>query len=277
MSMVRRDVDAGGRRGAERDALTSHPRVERLLDAARAPASPRELARENDAVDLFHRAHLSAPVSAPLSPPLSADRTGSHAEPTRSWWTGFRAAAASVAAVLAMSSGVAFATTGHLPFAGPLRQLTGQGSAGHSHDALVRRRGASPEGDVGAPSSVPTQALQGLCVAYHRGQKASHGHALETRPFAGLLAAAGGADHVDGFCASLPPRGNTSAHPTPSSATHPGEPTHDVTRSAGPTTHPTQEPTSHPTRAPSPTLATHPTGRTRSAHPSPAASLHPGT
>ena len=51
--MVRRGVEAGGRRRKSRDALTSRPEIERLLDAASAPASPRELAvRTEDVIAL---------------------------------------------------------------------------------------------------------------------------------------------------------------------------------------------------------------------------------
>ena len=65
MSMVRRDVEAGGRRRKSRDALTSRPEIERLLDAARAPASPRELAGEQAAVAVFAAAHRRAASPSP--------------------------------------------------------------------------------------------------------------------------------------------------------------------------------------------------------------------
>src|SRR5215510_6731961 len=113
MSMARRDVEAGGRRRKSRDALTSRPETERLLNAASAPASPRELAGEHAAVDLFARARL-ARAAAAAEPPSRSPRTG------------LKAAAASVAAVVAMSSGVAFAATGHVPFADTIKQVTGQ-------------------------------------------------------------------------------------------------------------------------------------------------------
>jgi hypothetical protein len=103
MSMVRRDVEPSGRRRKSRDALTSRPEVERLLDVANSPASPRELAGERAAVDLFARARLVSPAAFAVTP-------------KRSSRAGFKAAAASVAAVVAMSTGVSFAATGHVPF-----------------------------------------------------------------------------------------------------------------------------------------------------------------
>jgi hypothetical protein len=69
MSTVRRDVEAGGCRRKSRDALTSRPWIERLLDAVRVSGRPRELAGEHAAVDLFARAHLltqPAGVAHPL-------------------------------------------------------------------------------------------------------------------------------------------------------------------------------------------------------------------
>ena len=46
------------RRGQQPLDSASSPQVDRLLDSARAPATPPELAREDEAVMLFHRAHL---------------------------------------------------------------------------------------------------------------------------------------------------------------------------------------------------------------------------
>jgi hypothetical protein len=58
--MVRKVVEAGARWRKSRDALTSRPWIERLLDAVRVSGRPRELAGEHAAVDLFARAHLLA-------------------------------------------------------------------------------------------------------------------------------------------------------------------------------------------------------------------------
>jgi hypothetical protein len=170
----------------------------------------------------------------------------------RSSRAGFKAAAASVAAVLAMSAGVAFAATGHLPFAGPLQQ-TGHGPGRDAAGAAGSHSGATSATDDATPQGPPTPALQGLCVAYARGQKATHGHALEARPFRTLVDVAGGVDRVADFCASLPPHGQ--ADPTrpgrPSHSTHAAEPSDGATQpSQVPESHPTSS--SHPTRAASP-------------------------
>jgi hypothetical protein len=150
--MVRRG-GAGERRRGNRDALTSRPRVERLLDAARAPASPRELAREDAAVDLFHRARLAQDLPVTTAPSRSAR-------------TGLKAAAASVAAVFAMSTGVSFAATGHVPLVGAVQsvvhQVTGQGSD----------PGAGPGGQGPAASGGGSTGRAG----------ATHGHHGRPRP-----------------------------------------------------------------------------------------------
>jgi hypothetical protein len=272
MSMVRRGVDTGGRRRKSRGALTSRPEIERLLDAARAPAGPRELAGESTAVDLFARAHLVT-----SAPEVATVRRSSRA--------GFRAAAVSVAAVVAMSSGVSFAATGHLPFSGTIKKVTGHGNDEGAARGDHQGRATGDETGDATSNGPKAVALHGLCRAYRHGQKVTHGHALDQRPFTVLVTAAGGADQVDGFCAGLPPLGQQDdqqtkpAHPT--HPTHPttgpkGEPT-DPGNSAG--THPAHpsEPThgnppTHPTRPPEPTQASEPTHKptpTRNSHSTP--------
>ena len=218
--MVRRGVETGGRRRKSRGALTSRPEVKRLLDAASAPASPRELAGEHAAVALFARAPLVA----------SVPEAG---QPVRSSRVGFKAAAASVAAVIAMSSGVSFAATGHVPFADTFKKVTGQNS---DKDAASDRHkaGDKSDGSTSSPNGPKAAALHGLCQAYHHGQKVTHGHALEQRPFTTLVTAAGGEDQVADFCASLPPKGQQDGDGTP---THPTHPTHPTT---GPSTDPSE-------------------------------------
>jgi hypothetical protein len=228
-----------------RDALTSRPEIERLLEAASGPASPRELAGEHAAADLFARARLVRAATAAETP-------------SRSPRTGLKAAVASVAAVVAMSSGVAFAASGHLPFVGKPKQVTHQVTGQGSDDKADGSQARTPDdGESTTPNGPNAAALPGLCRAYARGQKATHGHALEARPFTALVEAAGGAEQVADFCASLPP--TASDHPTPTHPTHPAHPTH------GPTALPSQaEPgqshaTDHPTHPVKPTQAPEPT------------------
>jgi len=118
---------------------------------------------------------------------------------------------------------------------------------------------AEPSGAVLSPS------LHGLCTAYLAGVANSHGKALQNPAFTVLINAAGGADGVSGYCATL--LSSSAAHPGKPS-THPAHPTHPAmptqasnTRKAQPTqpsaTHSNHsggngnQPTSTPTGAPS--------------------------
>jgi hypothetical protein len=265
MSMVRRGVESGARRRKYRDALTSRPEVERLLDVASAPASPRELAGEQAAVDLFARARLVSPATLV-------------AAPKRSSRAAFKAAAASIAAVVAMTSGVSFAATGHVPFSDTI-QRAARTLTGHSTDTEGSNGHHARPGDSSSPQGPKAAALAGLCRAFRHGQKATHGHALEARPYTALVAAAGSKDQVEGFCATLTPRLRASAthpthpsHPTKPNRTHGTNPTHP-THPAHPThpTHPTHPPsqahTPKPTHTPKskPTKQPHPTNLSHSA------------
>jgi hypothetical protein len=282
MSMVRRSVEAGGRRRKSRGALTSRPEIERLLDAARAPASPRELAGERQAVDLFAHARLVS------SPAVSADAPVR----TRPARTGLKATIAAAGAVGLLSSGVSFAATGHVPFSGTITSVTqhviGQDDHANTSDndqgPKNDQASQGPQGDESSPSGPEVAALQGLCHAYAKGQKATHGHALEQRPFTALVTAAGGEDQVSDFCAALPPKAH-QGNPGPTHPTHPttgpsGEPSGDPTHPAHPTkpvhpttpTHPTSsshEPKpSHPTKKPHPAEPTRKPSQTAKPHPS---------
>src|SRR3954452_17674560 len=94
------------RRGQDPLDVESPPQVDRLLDSARAPATSAELAREDEAVILFHRAHLDRATTAKRD----------DMSPTPSARTGVKAAVVSAGAVLLLSAVAAFAATGHAPW-----------------------------------------------------------------------------------------------------------------------------------------------------------------
>jgi hypothetical protein len=269
MSTVRRDVEAGGRRRKSRDALTSRPEVERLLIAASAPASPRELAGEHAAVELFHRAHRET------TPSPRSDRVS----PAPSARTGLKAALASAGAVALLSSGVAMAASGHAPWSPGTAAHAGAARSSHAADPShpadpthPAHPSGRPSNGVSAENGPNVHAFGGLCRAYTSGNKSEHGKALESRAFRALITAAGGTDNVPAFCGTLTtgPSGSHSSHPTqpshpsqPASPTHPVHPTHPShpshpTQGASPAhpTHPSHP--SHPTQGSSPTHPTHP-------------------
>ncbi len=149
--------------------------------------------------------------------------------PARSTRTGVKAAVVSAGAVLLLSSGVAFAATGHAPW-----NVIGAAGGGRTTSS----DGAT---DSGTPSSGPhAQAFHGLCRAYLSGNKAVHGHALQSPAFTALVTAAGGADNVAAFCAPI----------VAAPSDHPTQPTHPAA-----------------TEPSAPTQPTHPTHPTHPAHP----------
>jgi hypothetical protein len=182
--------------------------------------------------------------------------------------TGFKAAAAAVGAVVALSSGIAFAASGHLPgtngAAHASAAATDHTAPTHPTHPAHPTHPSDPASSDGSESGGPSvNAYQGLCRAYAAGQKATHGKALQAKPFLALVTAAGGVDNVSTFCSSLPSpteptetEGSEDATPP----THPVHPVHPVhpTQAASPThpTHPTHP--AHPTQAPTQTHSPNP-------------------
>lgn len=239
--MVRREVETGGRRRKSRGALTSRPEVERLLDAARAPASPRELAGEHAAVDLFARARLVN----------FATPEGNEMQVARSARTGLKAAVAAAGAVGLLSTGVAFAASGgHAPWS---HAQAGSDSSTHAVDPTHPT--GTPSDDASHSAGPNAHGFVGLCHAYLSGNKTTHGEALRSPAFTALVTAAGGADGVATYCETV-----TAAQPgtDPARPSHPAHPTHPAkpTQAASPT-HPTHP--AKPAEAASPTKPAHPT------------------
>jgi hypothetical protein len=141
---------------------------------------------------------------------------------------------------------------------------------------------------IGAPAAQPHQRQQpsaspvgpdasghaayGLCTAWKHAHDS--GRAANAPAFRNLIAAAGGADQVDGYCAAVFAKGRGHAnHPT-------GKPSAMPSQAA--TDHPTGKPSSKPTQAatgkpsskPSQAATDHPTGKP-SSKPSQAATDHP--
>ena len=123
---------------------------------------------------------------------------------------------------------------------------------------------------AGAPSSTPAgpdatgPAAFGLCTAYQHSQAGDRSVA-----FGNLTAAAGGADKIDAYCATIAHPGSAAASSAP--GTPSATPSHAVGAPSTVPAHPTGKPSSlpaHPTGKPS-ALPSHPTGRPSSvpAHP----------
>lgn len=209
-----------------------HRGLAALLDAAKAPASPRELAGERAAVVAFGAAYREA------------EQAGLHRAGRRARMPlPAKAAAVKVAAVVAVlaGSGVALAAeTGQLPAGAqhqahrlfsavgvPAPQATSararrtpsatpspRASARPTPGASATGRGSTP----GAP------AVPGLCKAW-AAQQEPHGKAMKAASRQALIAAAGGADQIAELCAeALATPGTT---PAPSAKPgHGGKPDH---------------------------------------------------
>jgi hypothetical protein len=223
-----------------------------MLSSLRAPASPDELLREEDALTVFHRAHL-ARVHAPRAVRSTPKRAR----------TGAKAALASAGVVAVLSSGFAFAA-GHAPWSHPsagAAASTHSGDPSHpAHPAHPAHPSGGPTHDASHTTGPNVHAFGGLCRAYMSGNKAEHGKALASPAFTVLVTAAGGAGNVTAYCSTVTggPSGSHPSHPAhPTQAatpTHPAHPTHPG--------HPTQAP-SHPGH---PTHPTHPSAPTHPAH-----------
>ncbi|MFZ2017004.1 MAG: hypothetical protein WAV00_24565 [Nocardioides sp.] len=232
------------------------PGVDRVLDSLRAPASRKELAREDHAPAEFHRARL-------VPPP-----TRSNARSPRAARTGLKAALASAAAVALCSTGAAFAATGHAPWSKAPGSASAASTADHSlptHPTHPAHSLPTDDPSESAGGSPDVHVMWGLCRAHQSGAKDAHGAALQSPAFVALAQAAGGADQVVTFGATLPRPGGDNAAPS-----HPAHPTHPVkpTQAATPT-HPT-----HPAK-PSHPAPTHPTPSHPSSTSHPVPPSHP--
>jgi hypothetical protein len=174
----------------------------RLLTAAAAPAAPDELAGEQLAMATFAAKMRSHP------PTLVPRRT---AVPRKVFT--MKAAAAALVAVLSVG-GVAAAATGLLPDqASPVADQapasTGVDAAAHGlgQAAAANMGGTAHAGALdgqGRESAVGPDATgaarAGLCRAWQAGQGGDLGRRMDAVAFQALVAAAGGADEVAGYC-----------------------------------------------------------------------------
>ncbi|WP_207229916.1 hypothetical protein [Krasilnikovia cinnamomea] len=218
-----------------------HEGLGQLLAAARAPASPRELAGERAAVAGFVAARQRA---VPIDVPKGTRRVRVPVS--------VRAVAMKVAAgfaVLAATGTAAAATTGTLPDGAqqrahrlfsalgvpaptpvPRRTTVGPGGGAPSPQGTATRPPASPTpsrtpavtGGTAAPSRA--DAL-GLCTAWGAAQH-PHGKAMSAQARAALAAAAGGEEAIARYCALVRGRPAKPAAPRdPKPAQEKGKPT----------------------------------------------------
>ena len=194
----------------------------------------------------------------------------------RSARTGLKAAIAAAGAVGLLSTGVAFAASGHAPWsASPAATDASTHAAAPTHPTHPSHStdpsddpSESPGDDSGS-TGPNVHAFGGLCRAYMSGNKADHGKALQSPAFMALVTAAGGVDNVTAYCATV--SHGPSGHPThPAKPTRAASPTHPAkpSKAASPT-HPAPTHPVEPGGGASPTLPVHPSRPAGS-------STHPG-
>lgn len=172
--------------------------VAEVLVALQAPPDRQEVAGWGQALTVYREM-----AGRPGMPGRSRSRRPSLIAPR----LGPRFAAAAGAAVIAvLGGGVAAAYTGSLP--GPLQKIAHEVMAAPG----VRESPAAPtpqsSGHPAGPS-VTGAAAYGLCNAYQHAQE--HGNASQQSvALRNLVNAAGGADHVAAYCASVPHPGADS-------------------------------------------------------------------
>jgi hypothetical protein len=209
---------ADPRDAAEQDLAT-------LFGALRAPAEPHELAREREHLAAFAAARASA--TEPALPRR------------RSVLATFLAAKTTVAAAALAAVAAGAAYTGSLPtrLQNVAHETIGAPAVdakGQHPDATSKPHPSRSAGDAKGPDATGS-AAHGLCTAFTAG-----GLSTKSTAYASLADAAGGADQIAAYCATVAKPGSPSTHPTPQ---------------------PTGKPSDHPTGKPTDPGSGHSTGK----------------
>ncbi|WP_020521506.1 hypothetical protein [Catelliglobosispora koreensis] len=173
---------------------TAHPELSALLSSAAGPALPGELAGESAAVAAFLAARRN-----PMQRPHRLRRM----------------------LVLKVSAVVALVTAGGLAFASgtgiipspfrptPVPTVSSPVPSVHPSAGSVTPSAAPSASDEAA------EMVKGLCHAYLAKSSEDRAKALESPAFERLVAAAGGANQVDAYCAALPDKPKPEKSHTP--------------------------------------------------------------
>jgi hypothetical protein len=218
---------AGDPTGPDHDGLAT------LLAAARAPASPEELADERAAVARFSAAYREQSVR-----PRRQLRRARVASPARA----VRIKVAAATAALAFGGTAVAAETGNLPAPAQDRAHRLFSALGvPAPEATTPRPGTPaatrPTGSTPAPARPTTAtapapapavsgdpAVPGLCRAWHAAQRSPRGAALPEPDRRALTAAAGGPGRIAAFCAPHIVGPSVSPTAEPGRPAEPGKP-----------------------------------------------------
>ena len=203
----------------------------RLLTAAASPARPGELASE-DACLAGYRSVRAGAVLAP--------RSGGRLRTAVSRLLTLKVGVAALATTVGVGTALAAASSILPPEPPPRGGVPVVSAPAVPVPATSRTSKAPGRPQPVAPAAPtptatpPAPSLDGQCRAYTAGNKADHGKALDNPAFARLVAAAGGKDKVDAYCAGL-------LGPD-------GKPGKDHRPGNGGGVHATAKPTAHPGR-----------------------------
>jgi hypothetical protein len=168
-------------------------RLAALLRAAGAPAHAEELSGERAALAAFREAAHLDPVPRSRRPSM-----------LKTFLAKVLTVKAAVAVAGVAVSGVALAASAEvLPNPLAKRPATPASHAPAAPSTTGSDRAAGPNERSQGPKKTPSPSLAGLCKAYAAHPTAGRGKALESRAFTVLVTAAGGADKVDDYCATL--------------------------------------------------------------------------
>jgi hypothetical protein len=203
----------------------------RLLTAAASPARPGELASE-DACLAGYRSVRAATVARP--------RAGGRLRTAVSRLLTLKVGVAALATTVGVGTALAAASSVLPPElpprgGGPVVSAPAVPVPATSRPSKAPARVPTVPPATPAPTVTPSApSLAGQCRAYTAGNKAERGKALDNPTFARLVAAAGGKDKVDAYCAEV--LGSD------------GKPGKDHRPGNGGGVHATAKPTAHPGR-----------------------------
>ncbi|MEU4423284.1 hypothetical protein AB0F81_21875 [Actinoplanes sp. NPDC024001] len=206
------------RRSGRLDLDRADPALNHLLDAVRAPASPTELSGEQAMV---------AALAAERRRAAAATRPDIPAVPARRSTRRLVVTVVAAVAVLSVSGTAVAARTGNLPTGvqqGAHRLFSGLGVPAPTPSRAPTRTPSSAPAPSPTPRATsprtpvplgPAQA--GWCAAWQTAD--AGGHPMNGRDRRDLIAAAGGEENIERYCAR---QGVTTSPADPTGTTHPG-------------------------------------------------------
>lgn len=222
------------------------PALAPVLAALTAPASAHELDGLASTLSALRAAQVTPSPSPRRRPSMLATLAGAKLGATIA---GIAVGLGGAATVVYVSSNVTHTPDTHAnatATAVPAASTTAAGSAGATGTPAPRGTAVGPD--------ATGSAAHGLCTAWKAVAANGHGKAMDSVAFTNLAKAAGGADKVASWCATVTAPGASGDHAT-------GKPTAKGKPATVPTGKPTTVPTGKPTTVPTGKPTTVPSGK----------------